>query len=283
MSPFASFEDFPLADTLDEGRFCPDEHYLGLGADKLYFGHSPTHAGRRYLISISPNNGVEMELLRTEIMHPAQGVFAPVFLGLFDADGRNPERDARRRVEVGFVEELPDGGPITRLAHVARQHAARLGAQVGRILTGLLASRGEHLLGLRPEYVWVRSDGDEPNVTGIGGRNTTFFASASRNRDLPTARLFTRKYFAPEVSRGEPFDDRALVLTLAVMVAEWATGEYPYPSDAAYGYWNLCAGRYRELELPTVFRNLLVHGMQPARDARPSLAAFVDSLEAIAE
>lgn len=274
--------DFPFADTLGGGLYQVDQHYLGGGTDRVFFGRCLRRTGERYLISTSTDNGHKLDAVRGGLLRTAPGVFTPMFVGPFDLGGDDPFRDAQRRHEAGFVERLPDGAPLARALPDARPYAAALGAQIGRLLRRAV-DHDVHVTALRPEYVWVHHDGAVPLVTGIGGRNAGFFSAASRGRDLPTVPLFTHKYVAPEVHRGEPGDDRALVLTLAVMVAEWATGAYPYPADGAWGYWNLCAGRHRELELPDTFAELLALGMRPTPDERPDLATFTDCLSAIAQ
>ncbi len=280
MSGFAEFPDFPLKDTLDGGLYLPDEHYLGGGMDQLYLGHASSRADERYLISTSTDNGHQLDAVRDRLMKAAPGVFTPMFVGHFDVLGDDADRDRHRQQHCAFIEQLPDGGPLARVVSDARPHAAALGRQVGRILESALRTSEVYVMGLRPEYVWARMEGSVPVVTGIGGRNGTFFTAASRGRGLRTVPLFTRRYHAPEVSRGERYDDRSLVLMLAVIVAEWALGEYPYETDGAYGYWNLCEGRHRELSLAPGLADLLSRGMRSDPTERPDLASFVDALDA---
>jgi hypothetical protein len=120
-------------------------------------------------------------------------------------------------------------------------------------------------------------------VTGIGGRNNFFFGAARRHRDLVTAWLFTHRYVAPEVYRGDPYDDRALVLTLAVMIAEWLVGEYPYAQDdGAWGYNRLCEGEHVELPVARPLAELLSRALRPDPAQRPDLATFTRALASLA-
>jgi hypothetical protein len=118
-----------------------------------------------------------------------------------------------------------------------------------------------------------------PDVTGVGGANRDFFAAAMRRRDLRTAPLFTRRYVAPEVRRGERYDDRALVLAVAVMTVEWLIGRYPYDDDSAYGYLHLCRGEH--VELPIDAREL-APALSPDPANRPDLATFARALDHLA-
>jgi hypothetical protein len=284
MSRFLEFNDFPWQDTLGGGLYQATEHYLGRGADRLFFGRVPSRPDDRYLLSISSvtsDGSRAVEANRDKLLLSAPGVFTPVFVGHFDVLGEDPPRDRFRTHEYGFVERLPEGGPLSRLLPAPRAHAVELGCQIGLLLQGAVAA-GVLVVGLRPEYVWVRVDGPTPVVTGIGGRNSAFFGAAGRGRDLPTARLFTHRYTAPEAGRGASLDDRALVLTLAVMVAEWATGEYPYPmDDGQWGYYNLVDGKHRELRLSAELARLLSLGMRPLPGDRPDLRTFTERLQAI--
>jgi hypothetical protein len=53
-------DDFPKHVTLDGGRYRLEEHYLGLGADQLWFARSDAKLDARYLVSVSPNNGLDL-------------------------------------------------------------------------------------------------------------------------------------------------------------------------------------------------------------------------------
>lgn len=132
---------------------------------------------------------------------------------------------------------------------------------------------------MRPEYVWVALRSGTPQVTGVGGRNRAFFTAAMRRRDLRTVPLFTRRYHAPEINRGEPHDDRALAFTIALMTAEWLLGRYPYEDDGAYGYNRVCRGEH--LPLPAAAAEL-APALAPDPSARPDLATFARTLSRLA-
>lgn len=267
--------EFPLGGTLDSGRYKLVDHYLGNGADQLWFARSAADPTARYLVSTTINNGLDLSSDAPSLMRTGRDLFAPRFVGAFDLAGDGSAADQERRATVGYVEQVPAGWPLTLTQANTAGHAFRLGAQVGERLLAA-ANSGVLDVGLRPELVWITMRGIRPEVTGIGGRNRDFFAAAIRRRDLRTAPLFTRRYVAPEVHRGESFDDRALVLTLAVITAEWLLGRYPYEDgDGAYGYNRLCRGEH--LELPPAARSL-APALSPDPAVRPDLASFTRTL-----
>jgi hypothetical protein len=281
MSGFASFPDFPLRDTLGGGKYRPNEHYLGGGADQLYFGRCLELPGERCLINIAPDSGLALGTLGPKLMKSVPGFFEPVFVGHFDALGEDRLRDLYRAERCAFVEKLPSGDPLRKLIPDMRPWAVHVGLQVGELLATAWETRDPYLVGLRPEYVWIRIVEGRPVVTGLGGRSGVFFGSAARGRDLPSMPLFTHKYYAPEVFRGEDHDDRALVLTLAVMVAEWALGEYPYAMDSRWGFGNLSAGKHRPLSVGTELAEVLSHGLRPKPSERPHLATFLEGMRRV--
>ncbi len=186
--------------------------------------------------------------------------------------------DQERRTTVGYVERVPPGWPLPLTKIPTEPNAFLLGAQVAEKLLAAAAD-GVFDVGLRPEYVWVVNRPTGPEVTGLGGRNDDIFTAAYRRRDLRTAPLYTRRYLAPEVNRGERYDARALVLTLAVMAAEWRLGRYPYEEgDGAYGYNRLCRGEH--VQLPSAARDL-TPALSPD-PAGPTLADFARTLHVLA-
>jgi hypothetical protein len=273
-----AYPDFPFRDPIGGGAFIAREHYLGAGLEQLYFGCSTTDENERCLVSVTVDNGLDPEAVGEDLARSSPGLLETAFIGSFDADGADSGRDRLRRQHCVLVERIPDGVPIGRAATDVSPYAVSLGLQIGRILAE--ACRNEILLvSLRPEYVWVRSESGLV-VSGLGGRNTLFLTSARRNRDLPSVPLFNRRYLAPEVYKRQPFDDRAVVLTLAVMIAEWATGSYPYAiDDGAWGYNNLAAGEHLPLQVDASFSELLSRGMEPDPLGRPTLDAFLTELD----
>jgi hypothetical protein len=267
-------DEFPLGATLDGGRYKLVEHYLGGGIDQLWFARCADDPAARYLVSTTADNGLKIASDGPELLRSAGILFAPRFVGAFDLVGDGGARDQQRRFTVAYVEQVA-GTPLVRSQTDTAVHAFRLGAQVAEML--LLAATSDVLVvGLRPEYVWIEMRGDVPQVSSVGGRNQHFFGAARRRRDLPTVPLFTRRYVAPEVYRGEPYDERALVLTIGVMLAEWLLGRYPYEDDDAYGYLHLCRGEH--VALPADAREL-ASALSPDPADRPDLTTFARTLE----
>jgi hypothetical protein len=266
--------EFPLGGTLDGGRYRLVEHYLGDGLDQLWFARSAEDPATRYLVSTTADNGFKLASDGPALLRTAGIPCAPRFVGAFDLVGDGGAGDQQRRTTLGYVEQVV-GSPLVRSHIDTAVHAFRLGAEIAGML--LLAATADLLVvGLRPEYVWIELRADLPQVSAVGGRNLHFFGAARRRRDLPTVPLFTRRYVAPEVSRGEPYDDRALVLTVAVMVVEWLLGRYPYEDDDAYGYLHLCRGKH--VALPVDAREL-APALSPDPADRPDLDTFARTLD----
>ncbi len=283
-SGFARFDDFPFADPIAGGRFVATRAYLGGTVDKLYFGHAPASPGARYLLSVTTDNGLALEELQRDLLRAAPGVFRPMFIGHFDRVGDSPVRDNHRTQTCVFVEELPDGEPLRRAVAEVRPVATSLGAQLARLLAHAHDVSGVVVDGLRPEYIWVAADGPRPRVTGVGGRNHAFFASARRRRDVNGIPLFTHQYLAPEILGRQPVDGRASVFTVAVMVAEWATGTYPFRlSEGAWGISALRAGRHLPLLVRPALADLLSTALRPDPADRPDLRTFADLLDEVGD
>lgn len=276
-------DDSAMGVTLDGGRYRIEEHYLGAGSDQLWFARSDAHPGVRYLVSVTPDNGLKIADDGPALLRAADGLFVPRFLGYFDLIDDNGVEDPQRRFTCAYVEELPVGAPVRVVCTDLRLHAVSLGVQIGGLLERARAS-GVLDVWLRPEYVWVTVDANNaPTVTGIGGRSAPFFGAARRRRDLVTAPLFTTRYIAPEVRRGEPPDDRALVLTLGVMIAEWLVGEYPYAQDdGAWGHNRLCDGEHVALPAPPPLADLITRALRPDPAERPDLGTFTRTLASLA-
>lgn len=280
MSYDTEASEFPLGTTIIGGRYLVEEHYLGLGADQLWFARSTAEPSVRFLVSSTSNNGLDLATDGPALCRSADGLFIPRFLGNPDLVNDDPAQTPQRGHYCVYVEQLPEGQPLYTTCEDPAPYAVRLGAQVGALLERATAS-GVLNVGLRPEYVWVTWANGLPTVTGIGGRNGAFFGAARRRRDLPTHPLFTHRYYAPEVSRNKPHDDRALVLTLAVMIAEWLIGQYPYIRDGDSGYDRLCEGDHIPLPGPKPLTDLLASALRPDPVHRPNLSTFTRALSAL--
>lgn len=85
-----------------------------------------------------------------------------------------------------------------------------------------------------------------------------------------------------EYSRSQPLkpppapDDRAVAYSLAVMIAEWASGRYPFKGNDGREIWQ--AGHV-SLDLPRPLATLLEATIRLDPNVRPRLAEFVEQLE----
>jgi hypothetical protein len=277
---------FPLGDPLGDSAFRCHEHLMGDHKQQLYLGRRTHGSDDRFLITVMWAPDAPVDQLRRDLAYRAPGVLELEFLGHFDRlGGGNPDRDLLREAHCALVEKLPAKGewlPRRLTRPLDPWRAALLGASVGDILLRV-AEGGLLLVGVRPEYLWIDLDGDLPAATGLTGRNYDFFAHTGGPIVLGGA-LFPRYYYAPEVYLGKAEVEQSLVFTLAIMVAEWATGAYPFPDSWASGNMHsLCKGRHIPLEVPAPLDQVLVRSLLEEPALRPTLAAMIRDLRAAAK
>jgi hypothetical protein len=187
--------------------------------------------------------------------------------------GQYPEDSAADAVP----RRLPSFDPATALPN-----ALRLGRTAGRILAenaGGGARRGTLLTRVRPETMWVARAADGAlEVRALSQRSELMFAASYVTSFVWP--VFDRYYYPPEVGWKRPtVDDRALVFSLSVMIAEWATGFYPFATkDYSIGPM---ADEQVPLELPERLARLLGAGMRIDPEQRPKLTPFLAELDAL--
>lgn len=193
---------------------------------------------------------------------PPSTEWLPAVLGQHDEESANHP-----------VKPLPSFDPTSAL-----RNAMRLGRTAGRILAAN-AANGTLLTHVRPETTWIERGADGAlEVSALSQRSELMFeASWVTSWVWP---VFDRYYYPPEVAWKEPtVDDRALVFSLSIMIAEWATGLYPFATkDYASGPLE---DNQVPLALPKRLAELLDAGMWIDPDRRPRLKPFLAELEAL--
>lgn len=112
------------------------------------------------------------------------------------------------------------------------------------------------------------------HVTALSQRSELMFAASYVSAGMWP--VFDRYYYAPEVELKCPLDDRALVFCLSIMIAEWATGCFPFRSK--HHPSGPLKGEHVPLELPTALSELLSAGMHLEPQRRPSLQQLLAGL-----
>jgi len=274
---------FPIGETLGRGAFRVTDHLAGRGDAQLHCAVSPAYLGSRFLASVALAPRLETGPLRQRLDYHYPGVLDLAWLGHFDVAGDDPSRNLRQRSYAAMVEQLPAGSESLRTlvtGPLGAAPAVDLGLAVGRILVAP-ARNGHRLVAVRPELMWGVARGGAISVTALSGRSGPFFAQG-QTAFPGSPPLFERSYHAPEIHAGRESQEESLVFTLAVMIAEWATGDYPFP-DAQVGgdLDSLKRGRHAPLEVPIQLASVLVHGLQPDPADRPSLGRFLERLALI--
>ena len=150
--------------------------------------------------------------------------------------------------------------------------AIELGRSAGQILLRATEA-GINLARIRPELMWAERRDGHIAVTGLSPRATELFAR--KVGEMVTHPVFDRFYHAPEIHKDP--DDRAVAYALAVMVAEWATGRYPFESKYAPNGVETAA--HEPIAVPRPLAKLLESTIRHDRNKRPRLAKFVRELE----
>lgn len=283
---------FPVGETLDRGAFRVESHLQGEGYQQLYLGRELS-TGRDVLIAFDKVASIDGGAFKRSLTYTSPGLFELAFVGRLDPTPRfdlsiHHERWAIvERVPHGswlplhigripanmFDESTPRPSP-THNKKTALGDALSLGRSAGRILSDA-ASQGLLLTRVRPELMWATRD-EHLVVTGLSTRADAFFRTTKIDSYSPP--IFDRHYHAVEFLDAD-CDDSALVFPLAIMIAEWATGCFPfatkYHSNGAWG------GQHQRLAVPSRLASLLSRGMQVDRSARPTLDAFLGELDTI--
>lgn len=286
--------EFPIGDTVAHGVYRVDAHLQGRGLQQLFRGRAGD--GGEVLIVVDKKPSTDRDAFMRENAYVSPGVFALEVAGNFDEAG-DAQRRSRQRARWALVERVTDGRWLPSIlgthgpdavyeseprmlpSHEPRKalaNAVSLGGSAGRILAAA-ADAGVLLARVRPEYMWARSGSRGLEVTGLSARGDAFFAMS--RVDAVMLPVFDRYYYAPETQGNLPVDDRALVFALAIMIAEWATGMYPFATK--YHPHGALAGRHATLELPPPLASLLSRSMHLERRERPTLATFLEQLESI--
>ncbi len=193
---------------------------------------------------------------------PPDTEWLPAVLGQHDEESANEP----------VPQLLPSFDPKT-----APPNAIRLGRTAGRILAENTAN-GTLLTHVRPETMWIARGGDGAlEVRALSQRSELMFAASWVTSWVWP--VFDRFYYPPEVAWKKPdVDDRALVFSLSIMIAEWATGLYPFAKkDYSTGPTE---DNQVPLALPKRLADLLGSGMWIDPDRRPMLKPFLAELEA---
>jgi len=268
--------EFPVTDMLGGGAYRVEQHLRGRGFQTLCLGREIA-TGADLLVACDAHSpsGQDVGALRRAVAYHIPGVFELAYVGAFDPN------DSRRNVKPtgqwAMVEKVTAGSWLPRILGpadpwTAPTKAVELGRSAGRILVRAEAA-GIMLAHIRPELMWAERRDGHFAVTGLSPRAIELFAR--KVTEMFTYPVFDRFYHAPEI-RKDP-DDRAVAYSLAVMVAEWATGRYPFASLHAPN--GLETGVHEPIAAPRPLARLLEATIRRDRNERPRLAEFVGELE----
>ena len=274
--------DFPFMDPVGTD-YSAETHLLGEGTQKLFLARRAQHPDESYLMAVDLYKDQDIDAIRTSLGYRIPRVFELATVARFDEVEGDGRRNAERRSHWAMLEVLPDGEWLPRVL-AGQPRSAKVAVTLGRNAGAILqsaADAGVLLTGVRPQYMWGRAQAEGIELTGLSGRGETFFKIV-RPRSSFTPPLFDRMYCAPEVLRGQPADDRSLTFTLALLVAEWATGRYPFPDSTVPGpMTSYHTGAHAPLALPPKLETLISRCLQTKVGARPRLAELVDALRSV--
>lgn len=264
---------FPIGRALCGGAYRIDQWLAGTGGQRLYRGVELATGGRVVVAYDTFTRQDPVELTRA-VSYRAPGVYELAEIGRIDG-----ERDY-----WVLVERVPAGDWLPRALGAADPWAAprkaiELGVSAGRILMRA-GDAGQVMTDIRPELMWMATVDGRHEVTGLSTRATEMF---DRYRgDAATRPIFVRDYRSPEAFARIATDDRSVSFSLAVMIAQWATGRFPLRDPSS----NFSDRQTRDsrifLDLPRAMRDLLEAAMSTRVQARPHLTDFVDALSTLA-
>jgi hypothetical protein len=268
--------EFPLTDTLGGSAYRVEQHLRGRGSQNLWLGRELA-TGADLLVACDVHNSERQDVaaLRRAVNYQLPGIFELAYVGAFDPNDSRTNVDPTD--EWAMVEKVTAGSWLPRILGpadpwTAPTKAIELGRSAGRILLRAEAA-GIMLARIRPELMWAERRDGHFAVTGLSPRALELYAR--KVTEMFTYPVFDRFYHAPEIRRDP--DDRAVAYSLAVMVAEWATGRYPFASRHAPN--GVETGVHEPIAAPRPLARLLEATIRKDRNERPRLVEFVGELE----
>lgn len=279
----------PVGDTICDGKYRIVETLRDGVAQGLHRGVEVEAPTRQVLVTtLLASETLDVDLVKSALVADAPGRFAFEALSFFDIRGTDSKRNIYQEQNLALVEGLPSGDWVGRLLDgsfppLNSRDVNSLGLSTGRILLRA-AEHGVLMSGARPEYIWAERNLDGILIaTGISDRYQNFLQFTGAACSLPAV-LLRRTYLAPEIHWKKPPTLASLTFSLAAMMAEWSTGQYPFfESWMNFDITTLLRGDHIPLEVSPQLAQLLHLGMRPDPDSRPSLPAFLAALEALFE
>jgi serine/threonine protein kinase len=180
--------------------------------------------------------------------------------------------------EYFLVMEYVRGGDLSRMAGMDR---APLGWAAVALLGSELCDGLAYIHGRKDQHGAHLVHGDvTPHNVLLSPEGHALLGDFGLARFAPRDQAGTRRYQSPEQARGEPFDGRADVYALALVLCEAATGKPAYPRDAQ-------AAQTRVGIVPPLddchpkLAAILRQALAPSLDGRPAAASLRDQLDAL--
>lgn len=227
MSVFENHDPESLVDTLVDGRFRLRTEISRSGSSTVFVAQDLNTgsevAVRLFSAEVSERRGdalLEQAGIAAQISHP--NVLATVAFARATVAGATRVYVVQERLSGGTLQDMLDRGRL-----LTPSQALAVGVDVCRALD-LAHKRGLTHFDLRPSAI-VFGDDRRARVADIGVASVV---SEDAWADSTTVSLERARYCAPEQATGEPFDEKADVYALALILSEAVSGVVPFLADS---------------------------------------------------
>lgn len=230
MSVFENHDPESLIGSLIDDRFALESEQSRSTSSNTYFAVDERTGQdvvlRLFSATASRNDGTS--ILRAAaaaagLQHPH--IVRPTVYGFADVDGVDRAYVVHERLSGGTLQDM-----IDRNRYLTPSQALVLGVEVCRALD-FAHKRGFVHHDLRPSAI-VFGEDRKARVADIGIASVV----AERSwRNTSSISMERARYAAPEQATGEPFDEKADIYALALILVESVTGQVPFLVDSVVG------------------------------------------------
>jgi serine/threonine-protein kinase len=227
MSVFENHDPESLIDTLVDGRFRLRTEISRSGSSTVFVAEDQRDgsevAVRLFAADVSGRRGealLDQARAAAEMAHP--NVVRTTGFGRTTVAGASRVYVAQERLTGGTLQDMLDRGRL-----LTPSQALAVGVDVCRALD-YAHKRGLTHFDLRPSAI-VFGDDRRARVADLGVASVV---SEDAWADTTTVSLERARYCAPEQATGEPFDEKADVYALALILSEAVSGSVPFLADS---------------------------------------------------